>query len=214
MNNVLLDPLPTDWESPDGHVYPLDTDFRIGIQLCLVQDDIELSEREKIIQMQKLLFVGYVPPNPKEVEECLKFFLNGWHHDNSGRKKEKKRLMDFDIDQWRIYSAFLAQYHIDLNTVPYMHFWMFMGLLSSLQECSYTRVIDIRQRKFKPKMSAEEKKQLREAKDIYELPELISLEDQEMEADISDFLGGTMSEAEKKRVEEFEKYADIEEDDE
>ena len=36
-----------------------------------------------------------------------------------------------------------------------------MGLLSSLEECSYTRVISIRQRKFRPKMDSEERKQLK-----------------------------------------------------
>ena len=122
--------------------------------------------------------------------------------------------MDFNVDQWRVYSAFLAQYRIDLDTVVYLHFWKFMGLLSSLEECSYTRVIDIRQRKFRPKMGSEERKQLKKAKEVYELPRLRSVEEQEMDADIYDFLGGTLSGEEQRRITAFEKYADMEDDEE
>lgn len=207
--SILLDHLPAEWRAADGTLYSLDTDFRIGIQLCLIQEDPELTEKEKSIKIQELLFIDDIPGDTYEIEQCVKFFINGWYLDNESKKKENKRLMDFNIDQWRIYSAFLAQYRIDLHEIEYMHFWKFMGLLSNLQECSYTRVIDIRQRKIKPKMDAEDKKILKEAKEIYELPELRSLEEQEIDDGIYDFLGGSMSAAEKKRVAEFEKYADI-----
>lgn len=208
-DSVLLDPLPVEWKSVNGTVYPLDTDFRIGIQICLIQEDPELTEREKNLKIQEMLFIDCMPVDAKEIEQCVNFFINGWYQDKQSEKKENKRLMDFNVDQWRIYSAFLAQYQIDLHEIEYMHFWKFMGLLSTLQECSYTRVIDIRQRKIKPKMDAEDKKILKEAKEIYELPELRSLEEREIDAGIYDFLGGAMSEAEKKRVAEFEKYAEM-----
>lgn len=214
MINVLVDPLPTEWKAPDGSAYAIDTDFRIGIQLCLLQEDTELTKREKAVMMMKLLFTDAIPGNARDVEECVTFFLNGWFHDKESGEKANKRLMDFNVDQWRIYSAFLAQYRIDLDTVGYLHFWKFMGLLSSLEECSYTRVIGIRQRKFRPKMDSEERKQLKKAKEVYELPVLRSAEEQEMDADIYDFLGGTVSGDEQRRITEFEKYADAEDDEE
>lgn len=213
MNNVLVDSLPKSWKAPDGRIYPIDTDFRIGVQLCLLQEDVELTKREKSLKMVELLFVDEIPNNAQEIEACLSYFVNGWFHDKDSKEKANKRLMDFNVDQWRIYGAFLAQYGIDLDTVEYLHFWKFMGLLSSLEECAYTRVIDIRQRKFRPKMDAEERKQLKKAKAVYELPELRSVEDQEMDADIYDFLGGTVSEDEQRRIKEFEKYAEEDEDD-
>lgn len=214
MKNVLLDRLPTEWESPDGSVYSIDTDFRIGVQICLIQDDLEMTKIEKAVQTAKLLFDEEVPSDADDIEECVAFFLNGWFHDNETEKKERRRMMDFDVDQWRIYSAFLSQYRIDLDSIEYMHFWKFMGLLSSLQECAYTRVIDIRQRKFRQNMDAEEKKQLKEAKEIYYLPEIRSVEQQQEDEAIYDFLGGTVSEQEKNRIAEFEKFAEMEEDEE
>lgn len=208
LNNVLLDQLPQEWKSSSGQVYAIDTDFRIGVQICLVQEDIELTEREKTAKIVDLLFAGAVPDNTQDIEQCVEFFLDGWFHDNKTKEKERRRLMDFNVDQWRIYGAFLAQYNIDLDNIEYLHFWKFMGLLASLEECTYTRVIGIRQRKLTSKMDAEDRKQLKKAKEAYDLPELRSLEDQELDEEIYDFLGGTISKAERKRIEEFEKYAD------
>ena len=79
--------------------------------------------------------------------------------------------MDFDIDQWRIYAAFRNQYHIDLNTEQ-MHWFVFMGLLSNLDECAFTRVIDVRTKKINPKDSKEVKKAIAEAKEVYRLGEI------------------------------------------
>ena len=89
-------------------------------------------------------------------------------------------MFDYDVDQWRIYSAFMTQYHIDLNTAE-MHFWVFMGLLINLEECAFTRVKDIRVKKIKPKMSKDEKTALTEAKEMYALDqkEHISAEEQQ-----------------------------------
>lgn len=206
MNNVLLDDLPEKWEAPDGTLYSLNTSFSIGMQICLAQDDPELTMYEKIQVAKDLLFDGDYPRDQQEMSDCLEFFLHGWHHDGKSSRKQDKRLMDFDIDQWRIYSAFLQFYHIDLNKED-MHWWRFMGLLSCLPKCSYTQVIDIRQRDFKPKMDKEERKQLREAKEVYELKKVRSREEQAFVEEMDDLLGGGSVEDEKRR-EIFESYAD------
>lgn len=207
-NNILLDPLPESWESSSGEVYELDTDFRIGIQICLIQDDPELNAGEKSQKILELLFFDKIPSNPQELYDCIQFFISGWSHDKPSPKTEHKRLMDFDVDQWRIYSAFLQYYRIDLNEVEYMHWWTFMGLLSCLPECAYTKVIDIRNKKINPKMDKDTKKALEKAKEIYALEEVMSPEEKKISENLYDFLGGTQGEEEKKRVETFEKFAE------
>jgi hypothetical protein len=207
MINVLLDPLPDIWEGSDGKVYQLDTSFRIGIQICLIQTDPELNATDKSILIRKLLFIEDAP-NGQDLNDCVEFFLSGWDHDNPSSKKSHKRLMDFDVDQWRIYSAFRQQYGINLNTAG-LHWWEFMGMLSSLQECSYTRVVGIRQKEFKPKMDKDERKALAEAKEVYELDNQLSPEDKMINDNLFDFLGGMKSQQEQKRIEEFEKFADV-----
>jgi len=194
MNNVLLDPLPTQWISGKGDIYELDADFQIGIQICLLYDDPEWSDFEKIRKVTELLFVDDVPEYQDDIEECINWFLNGWNHDKHKKSKKSIRVIDFDVDQWRIYSAFRKQYNINLNEAD-LHWWEFMGLLSTLEECAYTRVLDIRQKKITSKMSKEEKESLTEAKEIYALESIKSQKDIQRETELE--------ERDKAAIEEF-----------
>lgn len=182
MFNIMLDKLPTEYE---GH--PINSDFRIGIQIFQVLNDNEFAENMRFYRAYDLLFLDEdketgesVPfkdsngadiplPDIQTAQEGIQWFLSGWYMDNpvKGREEQKKD-MDYDIDQWRIFSAFLTQFRINLNTVD-MHFWMFMGLLSTLEECAFTRIVDIRTKKIDPKMKPSDKKALKEVKERYAL---------------------------------------------
>lgn len=179
MLNVLLDRLPTEW---DG--YKIDTDFQTGIQVSQCMADKEFSEQERFHTAVNLLFCDKKPPIGDAIK-CVNWFLSGFVHDNHEKlKKNNKPVMDFDIDQWRIYAAFKAQYDIDLNK-DRLHWFAFMGLLTNLKECAFTRVIDIRQKKIDPKMPRETKKAVIEAKKVYELSNTdeveLSMEEKELE---------------------------------
>lgn len=175
MFNIMLDPVPTAWEG-----FPIEPDFRIGIQMCQIMEDRELSDSERYARISDLFFPG-VCPDESEQMEAIRWFLTEWNHDRSRKSKDTARVLDYDIDQWRIYSAFRNQYGIDLNIAD-LHYWQFMGLLTTLNECAFTRVIDIRLKKVKPKMSKEEKEAIAELKEVYGLEqpeEKISNEDKE-----------------------------------
>lgn len=162
MWNILLDPLPEEW-----HGYPIDSDFQTGIQIsqCLIDED--LSETEQFCTAVNLLFPDENQrPGNDEAAEGLIWFLTEFYHDNKSGKKSDVKVMDFDIDQWRIYAAFLNQYHIDLNTEQ-MHWFTFMGLLSNLDECAFTNVMNIRQKEITSKMSPEERKVIKQAKRVF-----------------------------------------------
>ena len=89
MINVMLDPLPDEW-----HGYEINTSFRIGIQVLLVQYDKELNEYEKSDALIWLLFDDREHPDGEELQECVEWFLNGWFHDKSGSSQDKRRLID------------------------------------------------------------------------------------------------------------------------
>lgn len=163
MWNVMLDEKPQIWNG-----YPVNTDFRTGIQVYQILNDDEISNREKSMKACELLFPGIMPQSAEDIQKCFEWFLSGWYLDGKPRKEEKKRLYDYDVDQWRIYSAFRLQFGIDLNAAD-LHYWEFMGLLSTLEECAFTRVKDIRLKKLDNKMKPKEKKALYEAKEIYNL---------------------------------------------
>lgn len=162
MFNILLDPLPTEW-----HGYKLNTDFRTGIQISQVMSDVELNDTERYYCISRLLFKDF-GADIEEVAECCEWFFSGWNYDNHVKSESSETVVSFDVDHGRIYSAFLSQYNINLNTAK-MHFWEFMILLSNLEECAFTRVIDIRSKKLTNKMSKEEKEAYKKGKKIYSL---------------------------------------------
>lgn len=164
MFNVLLDELPYVWKG-----YPISTDFRTGIRIMQCLKDKEFEQKERIMCALCLLF-PYENRRPDiiEAQEALQWFMTDFNHDRHKKKSDTKKTFDFDTDQWRIYSAFLNQYGIDLNTAD-MHWFVFMGLLSNLDECAFTRVIDVRTKKINAKDSREVKKAIAEAKDVYRL---------------------------------------------
>lgn len=164
MNNVLFDELPTEWNG-----YPINSWFQIGIQIYLASEDKELMNFEKTNTIIELLFPEDVPP-ADELDECIGWFLNGWCHDKSPKEKEKRKLLDFNKDQWRIYADFRQIYGINLNEAD-LHWWEFMGMLWNMpqRQSSFLQVIDIRKKKINHKMSKEEQKAIKEAQYIYGL---------------------------------------------
>lgn len=190
MINVMLDPLPAEW-----HGYEVNTSFRIGIQVFLIQYDKELNEYEKSDALVHLLFDDREHPIGCELQECVEWFLNGWFHDKTGSSEDKRRLIDYDVDQWRIYADFRQIYGIDLNDLGVepvydgrghavldengcqivrevdMHWWMFNGLLWNMphERSSFMQVIEIRRKKITGKMGNEERKAIYEAQKIYAL---------------------------------------------
>lgn len=190
MFNVLLDRFPDNFEG-----FEINSDFRIGIQIFQAMVDSALSDYEKLNISADLLYSvseeQEVYPDAQTAQNGIVWFLTAWQTDKQGKHKEnEKRDMDYDIDQWRIYSAFLMQYHIDLNLCD-MHFWAFMGLLTNLEECAFTRVVDVRTKKIDPKLSPSDKKQLREVKERYSIDEVVKVQ---------------LSPEEQKRIDDFMKY--------
>lgn len=177
MTNVMLDPLPREWEDPEtGEVYLVNCDYRIGIQISLAQYDSELTEYDKVAVIMDLMFYDddtqsqRPMPQGESAERCIKWFMNGWHHDRHGNSEEKRRLIDYDIDQWRIYADFRSIYGIDLATED-MHWWKFCGLLWNMpyKQSSFLQVIEIRRKKKEDARTAAEKNAIQTAQQIYAL---------------------------------------------
>ena len=171
MNNVLFDPLPTSWNG-----FPINTGFQIGVQLSLCLKDDSLSDEEKMKYSIYLLFSdsdGNIKelPTTDGIVECLTWFMSGWNHDNTSSNNQKNEyLVDFNIDQGRIYADFRQIYHINLNDCD-LHWWEFCWMLWNMPQhlSSFLQVIEIRRKKPGKHASAEEKQAIVNAKKVYGL---------------------------------------------
>ena len=174
MFNVLLDPMPEEWRG-----YKINTSYRAGVMIELIQHDPELNKYERMDAIVNVLFAnedGTMRSYPagEELAECIYTFLNGWNHDRhvADGSGVGRRVMDYNVDQWRIYADFLQIYGINLATTD-MHFWKFCGLLWNMppEQSSFLQVAGIRQRKIEDGMNAKTVKLIRQQQAVYGLEE-------------------------------------------
>lgn len=169
MINVLLDNLPTEYKG-----YLINTWFQVGLQISLLQYEDSIGDYERAQLITDLLFrdeEGELRDHPvgEELQDCVSWFLNGWNHDRSVGGSDR-RLVDYDIDQWRIYADFMAVYHIDLSTAD-LHWWEFCGLLWNLpfEPSSFNHVIDIRRKDIPEYLKGKDRQNFIDSKKTYAL---------------------------------------------
>lgn len=133
--NVLLDRLP-DTVNIGGREYPIDTDFRAGIEFELAVQ----QGKETLGDLLRPWFgaVGYPQDVVGAVDAAIWFYRCGASEDKPKEERGTQASMSrqgycFDMDADAILSSFWNAYHIDL-TMSSMHWWVFRALLSGLPE--------------------------------------------------------------------------------
>lgn len=127
-SNILLDPLPEDYKG-----WLIRTDYRIGIQIALCLQDVELGESDRLAVALSLLYGAGVPPLETAVEGLTWFLRCGEEpRDSEGGGKQ---LFFFDFDHARIMASFRQTYGIELHKAK-LHWFEFRAMLESLDEDS------------------------------------------------------------------------------
>lgn len=189
--NVLADKFPTSIEI-DGKEYELNTDFRVGLNIMLAFEDLELTGQEKNLVMLRSLYKE-IPPDPLKACELAVFFLDCGEGADEGTAPAK-RVYSFSRDAKYIYSAIRQTHGIDLEAVEHLHWWKFCYLLLDLdQDSFFQQIIYLRRQKQRGKLTKEERETCMRLHDILELPEQ---KDQEAGA------------AEREFMEKFESHTD------
>lgn len=174
MINVLLDGYPEDYQG-----YLIRTDYRIGLQILQCFSDKEFTTEEKYAQAAVLLFGNGAPNDWELIIEGITWFINGGHE-----KKESNgsvdAILDFEIDNRRIRSAFLRAYGIDIAK-EYMHYFDFLDRFNDIGDCAMSNVMKIRSEEFDPNMSEKARRRLMELKKECSLEKVPSFTTEEQE---------------------------------
>lgn len=175
--NVLIDGLPTAVEI-DGQEYELNTDYRVGLQIMTAFEDPDLTGFEKQVVMLQLLY-PVVPSNAHRAAELAVKFLNcGQEPKQSDEEPDATRYYSWSQDSRYIMSAIEQAYHIDLSQAK-MHWWRFSYMFLDLHEnCFFSRLIYLRKQKAKGKLTKEEKEWYYSMREIVDLPEVYTSEEQ------------------------------------
>ena len=191
--NMLIDLIPTTVSVGDFEL-AINSNFRTSILFELLMQDPEVPDDKKAEEAlilyfpKKSLNIIRSEKLHKEAIEAIMYFYA------CGRKKRKKEtdaesedpgakampIYSYEHDDQYIYSAFLSQYHIDLQEVDYLHWWKFRALFSAMDEnCLMSKIMGYRAMKIPQDMPESQKKFYRKMKVEYALPDLRTEEEKE-----------------------------------
>ncbi|WP_295219767.1 bacteriophage Gp15 family protein [Ruminococcus sp.] len=134
----LLYEAPPDTVEVGGKAYPVYTDFRDWLRFFDMQEDSSIDKREKILLM--LEWYKEKPPVDllQESLEALILFASRKdappEDDREPGRKSTDKVLSWNFDAAYVYAAFLSVYHIDLLTIPEMHWHVFLALFDALPD--------------------------------------------------------------------------------
>ena len=128
------------------------------------------------------------------VEEMLLFYKCGKKIISTNEDSEKSEnsskneiIYSFEHDDFYIYSAFMHDYHIDLQDIEGLHWWKFKALFNSLSsDCKFIKILEYRSIDLSEIQDKQQKNFYRKMKKLYALPQ--SLEEKEKQALITEML--------------------------
>lgn len=157
----------------DGEVYPLNTDFRVGIRVMEAFEDARLTNLEKQAVMCGLLFQKMPEDFEKACRAAIKF-LDCGEQPESETGGPGRRVYSFTKDARYIYSAILQTHGVDLQKVEHLHWWTFCAMFHDLREnCAFQTMVSLRRRAAEGKLTKEEQRVW------YDMRHILTLEDTE-----------------------------------
>ncbi len=188
-NNILLDKLPQ--KASNG--LKIRTDFRESIKFELLMQDREIEKIDKVRLAIKLYY--YEPEKIKDykkaVEDIVWFYKTGKEkqEDEEDNEEEKqvneentqtKQIYSYEFDAEYIYSAFMEQYKIDLNSIRYLHWWKFKYLFNNLNEnVLFSKIMGYRCMNVAKIKNNNMRKFYEKMQRLYKLPDMRSEEEKE-----------------------------------
>lgn len=188
--NILLDRLPQYTSSG----LRIRTDFRESIKFELLMQDRRINEKDKIMQALNLYYYDLkeIKDIKQAINDLLWFYRCGKEiekqEDNNEEKEQKtKQIYSYEFDDEYIYSAFMEQYKIDLNSIKYLHWWKFKALFKSLNEnTQFVKIMGYRAINLSKIKDKDLKANYRKMQKTYALPDMRS--EEEKEADFANEL--------------------------
>lgn len=154
---------PTKMEA-NGRIYDINTDFRVALACFRAINDNEISDLERAYAIETLLLGDDVNFLDKEIifEKIKKYLRCGKEENDSVEEIDFDYLQDEELTRNSIRQC----YHLNLNEIPYMHWYEYNELISGLtSESVLNRVRDLRNYDVTEIKDEKDRKKMIEAKE-------------------------------------------------
>lgn len=174
--NILTDPAPKT-VTIGGAEVPINSDFRASIRFETLMENSSVSDEEKTVEALKIYYgnpdgiASFPSPLDEAVEKLMWFYRAGKEENASASTGKGAQIYSYSFDDEYIFAAFLEQYGVDLQEIPYLHWWKFKAMFLGLK--SDTRIVEImgyRSVDITSKMSGDQKQFYRKMKKQFAIP--------------------------------------------
>lgn len=154
--------LPTSVEV-GGKEYEIRSDYRAVLDIITALNDIELTTTDKAIISLTIFYPDFDSMQEIEYKEALEKCFRFIDLNKEPIEKKTPKLMDWEQDFQYLVAPMNKAIGKDIRTVEYMHWWTFIGYYYDIGECTFSTIVNIRNKK------ARGKKLEKYEKDYYQL---------------------------------------------
>lgn len=170
-----------------GTDYEIRTDYRVILELIEVLNDPAFSDDEKAVATIETIIIDWenVTDYAEALKQCFWFIDIG-----QPAGKKSARLVDWEKDFPYIVAPVNRVLGYECRSAEYLHWWTFMGAYMEIGgDCAFSQIVNIRSKLAKgKKLEKHEREWLRQNRDIVNLPQKYTAEDEEI---LKKWIGGT-----------------------
>lgn len=172
------------WELPTsleigGVGFPIRSDFRAILDILKYFQDPDYEDDEKMMICLAILFPDWEDIPQEHVNEAVEKAYEFIDAGNTPDGKPSPHIMDWEQDAPLIIPAINRVVGQEVRTLPFLHWWTFLGAYMEIGECLYANVISVRSKKSKgKKLEDYEKEFYRNNKKLVDLRKKYSEDEQ------------------------------------
>lgn len=136
------------WDLPvsvelGGAVYPIRSDYRVALDICMALNDPDLNGQEKTQVVLTAFYPVEIPPEcwQEAIEKCFWFIEGG---DGLDQPQKSPRLVDWEQDFRYIVAPVNRIAGGDIRAMEYRHWWTFLADYQEIGDCTFAQVVRIR----------------------------------------------------------------------
>ena len=133
----------------NGIGYQINTDYRNALNYFVAYNDVDLSDELKTRVLLECVYRDYEKIPMEHIDEAIKqacwYIDGGKEYENSNNPK----VLDWEQDEQLIFAEVNKVANKEVRELSYMHWWTFLGYMTTIGEGLLSSILHIRTKKAK-----------------------------------------------------------------
>lgn len=172
--------LPTSVEV-GGTEYPIRSDYRAILDICIALNDPELDEQGKALVMLDIFYPDFAVIPPEHLQEAAERACWFISCGQPAQGVQQPKLMDWEQDFPVIVAPINRVLGQEIRSVEYLHWWSFISAYYEIGNCLFAQIVRIRDARARgKKLDKSDREWLRNNRNLVDFPSKYTAEDEEI----------------------------------